>query len=106
MKSERRQLILKTSMIGILAMSTVNASVALAQQAENPASMRTEGLPSWVAEKLIEKGQQGITAVTQYLQRTRMIHQLTVADVVNKNDPKQMAQQPAPEQVANVEGKQ
>ena len=54
---------------------------------------------------MIEKGQQGITAVTQYLHRTRMIHQLTVADVVNKNDPKQMAQQPAPEQVANVEGR-
>ena len=106
MKSERSQLIQKTSMIGVFAISAFNAGAALAQQAENPVSMRTEGLPSWVAATLIEKGQQGITAVTQYLHRTRMIHQLTVADVVNKNDPKQMAQQPAPEQVANVEGRQ
>ena len=106
MKSERSQLILKTSMIGVFAISAFSASVALAQPAENPVSMRTEGLPSWVAAKLIEKGQQGITAVTQYLQRTRMIHQLSVADVVNKNDPRQIAQQPAPEQAANVEGRQ
>ena len=105
MKSVHSQLFLKTSMIGLFAISAFTASMVFAQQGENPVSMRTEGLPSWVAATLIEKGQQGIAAVTQYLQRTRMIHQLSVADVVNKDDKNLMAQQPAPEQVATVEAK-
>ena len=105
MKSERNQLILKTGMIGMFTVLGFAANVAFAQQADDPVSIRTQGLTPSLAARLIEKGQQGITALTQYINRTRMIHQLNIYDVVQNDDKKLLAQQPAPEQVATVEAK-
>ena len=62
--------------------------------------MRTEGLLQAVGTRLIEKGQQGITALTQYLNRTRGLHNLTVAEVVKTDEQGRVVRQLAPPAVA------
>jgi hypothetical protein len=61
-----------------------------AQEAEKPVAVNVEGMPAHLSARLQEKAKQGPTAVIQYINRTRHIHNLR-ADAVIK-----------PEEASNV----
>lgn len=71
----------------LAAAALVVAGSALAQEAERPVQIRTDGLPSHLAERLQAKAQEGPTALIQYVNRTRMMgHQVRVEEIVLKAD--------------------
>jgi hypothetical protein len=59
------------------------ASVA---QAQTTASVRTEAMPAWAAERLVEKSRQGVDQAMHYLNRTRMIYQLNNFEMLKLMD--------------------
>ena len=103
MKSKQHSLTQHAGVTGILVTFALVANIACAQAADEPLMVRTEGLPQEVGARLIEKGQQGITALTQYLNRTRAVHNLNVADVVKTDEQGRVVRQPAPPEVAVVD---
>jgi hypothetical protein len=44
--------------------------------------LRTDGLPPYLAARLEEKAREGLRSLNQYVQRTRMIHQLTLSQIL------------------------
>ena len=100
MKSRQSNLTRYTGVTGFLATLALAANIACAQEADEPLTVRTDGLPQGVGARLIEKGQQGITALSQYLNRTRAVHNLTVADVVKTDGQGRVVRQPAHPAVA------
>ena len=98
MKSENTRLILKAGMTGMFGLSMLAAGAATAQQEDAPVFVRTEGMSPTLAAKLIDKGAEGSAALIRYLNRTRMIHQLYIFDVVKNNDTRMTATEPAQEQ--------
>ena len=100
MKSKQSNPTRNAGVTGFLVTFAVAANIACAQGAEEPLTVRTEGLPQTVGARLTEKGQQGITALTQYLNRTRGVHNLSVADVVKTDEQGRVVRQPAPPAVA------
>jgi len=61
---------------------SVLATSAVAQDAEPPVAVATDGLADHVRARVEEKAQQGITELRRYLDRTRHIHGLRVELVV------------------------
>ena len=100
MKSKQSNLTRHIGVTGFLVTFAVGADIACAQQTDEPLTVRTEGLPQAVGTRLTEKGQQGITALTQYLNRTRGVHNLTVADVVKTDEQGRVVRQSAHPAVA------
>jgi hypothetical protein len=49
---------------------------------DNAMYLRTDGLPPYLAARLEEKAKEGLRALNQYVQRTRMIHQLTLSQIL------------------------
>lgn len=45
---------------------------------DSPMYLRTDGLPPYLADRLEEKAHEGLRSLNQYVQRTRMIHQLSL----------------------------
>ena len=84
MKSIRSRIIRNLMVVAVAIMSIFASGLAAAQQ-QLPVPIRTDGLPPWVAAKLIEKSKLGIEAIRQYLWRTRMIHNIYIHDVLDVN---------------------
>jgi urease gamma subunit len=57
-----------------------------AQEAEKPVAVNTDGMPAQLRARVEEKAKEGPTAVIQYINRTRHIHNLR-ADQVIKPEP-------------------
>lgn len=87
-------------MTGLLVALAMAGNVACAQQVEEPIAVRTDGLPPAVGARLTEKGKQGITALMQYVNRTRMIHGLDINGVAKAGDKRLAFQQSGQEIVA------
>ena len=70
--------------IAAIAAFTLGAIVGpvFAQQPEPPVAVKTDGMPSHLRERILEKAAQGQTALIQYINRTKTVHQLRVEDVV------------------------
>ena len=66
----------------LLAAALVLAGSAFAQQTEAPVRIKTDGLSADMRDRLEAKAQQGLPALIQYVNRTRMIYQLRVQDLV------------------------
>jgi len=62
------------------------ATGAFAQDAPRLA-VKTDGLPTFVARAIEEKAGQGVGALRQYVERTRMIHGLYIPDLVRAEEP-------------------
>lgn len=61
------------------------ATGAFAQDAPRLA-VKTDGLPTFVARAIEEKAGQGVGALRQYVERTRMIHGLYIPDLVRAEE--------------------
>lgn len=70
----------------LLAAALVLAGSAFAQQTEAPVRIKTDGLSADMRDRLEAKAQQGLPALIQYVNRTRMIYQLRVQDLVIPED--------------------
>jgi hypothetical protein len=81
----------------------ITAGSANAQESEAIITVRTDGMPGFVAATVLEKSRHGIQAVVQYLNRTRMIHLLNPYDVLRVEERVALAEAPAREAVARVE---
>jgi hypothetical protein len=66
----------------IAAAALAVAAPVYAQEAEPPVAVKTDGLPPQLQMRLQEKAQQGQTAVIQYINRTRNVHNLRAEDVI------------------------
>ena len=66
----------------IIAVALAVAGSVCAQEAEPPVPVKTDGMSPQLAGRLQEKAQQGQTAVIQYVNRTRAIHNLRAEDVI------------------------
>ena len=62
------------------------AGTVCAQEAERPVAVKTEGMPAHVRSRVEDRAQQGQTAVIQYLNRTRSVHQLRPEDVIKQRE--------------------
>jgi hypothetical protein len=69
----------------------VLATSAFAQDAEKPINVSTDGLPDHVKARILEKAQQGPTALIRYVNSTRHIHNLRVEMIVKPDDAATMA---------------
>ena len=49
---------------------------------DNALYLRTDAMPPYLAARLEEKAKEGLRSLNQYVQRTRMIHQLTLAQIL------------------------
>lgn len=62
------------------------AGVAHAQQQreerELPVAVKTDGMPSFMAEKVKEKAAQGSTELRRYVDRTRMVHSIDFRSIL------------------------
>ena len=67
--------------IGIFA---VAVPVGAQARAEGAVAVNTAGLPKPVRDRLEEAAKRGTQAVIQYVNRTRMIHQLRADEVLSK----------------------
>ena len=74
------------------------ATGAFAQEVQRVA-VKTDGLPTFVARAIEEKAGQGVGALRQYVERTRMIHGLYIPDLVREEEAgiEQAKAQPAEE---------
>ncbi len=61
------------------------ATGAFAQDVQRIA-VKTDGLPTFVAKAIEEKAGQGVGALRQYVERTRMIHGLYIPDLVRAEE--------------------
>ena len=61
------------------------ATGAFAQETQRVA-VKTAGLPTFVAKAIEEKAGQGVDALRQYVERTRMIHGLYIPDLVREDE--------------------
>ena len=65
------------------------AGVAHAQQQpseqEPPVAVKTEGMPSFMADKLKEKAAQGSTELRRYIDRTRMVHSIDFRSILRED---------------------
>jgi len=67
----------------LLVLALAGAAPSLAQPAEPPVRIRTEGLPAHVAQRLHEKARLGMTELVRYIHRTRMMgHQVSVSELL------------------------
>ena len=85
-----------------LGTALLSCAPSFAHAADAPIVLRTDGLPPWVAAKLIEKSRQGIVPVMQYLQRTRMIHGLYIGDLLLPEARQSLAAQPEAARLAKL----
>ena len=76
---------IRTALLGIA--FAAFAADALAQSAEPPAAVNVEGLPTHVRVRILEKAQQGETAVIRYLHRTYTVHGLRPENVLREQQP-------------------
>ena len=70
---------------------SVAATSALAQEAESPVAVNTEGLPDHVRARIEEKAQHGITELRRYLDSTKHIHGLRTEFVVKSGESQALA---------------
>ena len=69
--------------ISLLAAGAWAAGSAFAQPApEQPVAVKVNHLPHHVRDRIHAKAEQGITALARYLDRTRIVYQLRLMDVV------------------------
>jgi hypothetical protein len=69
--------------VNVLSASLLLAScVASVAQAQTTTVIRTNGMPVWVAERLVQKSRQGVEHAVQYVHRTRMIYELNAFEVL------------------------
>ena len=74
--------------IRILAAAATFASLgALASETRQPVALKEQSLPLHVQQALKDKAAQGPVALRQYIQRTRMIYNLSMATVVRDDAP-------------------
>ena len=69
-----------------LALAAASTVPAIAQGAEAPVGVYVENLPTHVRERILDKAQQGRTAVIQYLHRTQSLHQLRPEFILQGDD--------------------
>ena len=69
----------------VAALSVV-ATSAIAQEAEPPVAVRTEGVPDHLRARVEEKAQHGVTELRRYLDSTKHIHGLRVEFVVKAGE--------------------
>jgi hypothetical protein len=67
---------------------------AAAQEPEAPVRVNVEGLPAHVRERILDKAQQGATALIRYLHRTEAVHQLRPQFVIRQSEPAAIAAAP------------
>jgi len=65
----------------VASLLVVSAS-AVAQQAEPPVAVKTDGLPDHVRARIEAKAQEGPTALIRYINSTRHLHNLRVEEIV------------------------
>jgi hypothetical protein len=70
----------------LAAATLVFATSALAQDAEKPVNVITDGLSPQLKARIQEKAQQGPTALIRYVNGTRHIHNLRVEMIVKPDD--------------------
>ena len=75
---------MNTNLIRTLIAASFFAAAApvLAQEAEKPVAVKTDGLPGHVRARIEAKAQEGPTALIRYINSTRHIHNLRVEMVV------------------------
>jgi hypothetical protein len=71
-----------------------------AQESGQPVAVKVDGLPRHVAERVQEKARQGPAALRQYVQRTRMIHELHYGSLIRSEVPAALAKAERPEHIA------
>jgi hypothetical protein len=74
------------------------AGVAAEDAAEPAVAVKVDGLSTHVRSRIEAKAKQGLTALIQYLNTSRPVHQLRAEDIVKRADsasPTQVAQKPA-----------
>ena len=69
-----------------IAAISVAATSAVAQDAEPPVAVTTEGMPDHLRARVEEKAQNGITELRRYLDSTKHIHGLRVELVVKADE--------------------
>jgi len=79
-----------TNCLRIAALSLA-ATSAVAQEAEFPVAVNTEGLPDHVRARIEDKAQNGITELRRYLDSTKHIRVLRVELVVKQGDTQALA---------------
>ena len=71
---------------------SVAATSAVAQEAEPPVAVKTEGLPVYLRVRIEEKAQHGVTELRRYLDSTKHIHGLRVEFIVKPGEYKTLAE--------------
>jgi hypothetical protein len=89
-----------TNKLMLVVATALLASSALAQEAEAPVAVRTDGLPDHLKVRIEEKAAQGQTALIRYVNSTRHIHNLRVEMVVKPGDATNVAKKEEPRKVA------
>jgi len=78
----------------LFAVALFGCFAAAAEEPEAPVRVNVEGLPSHVRERILDKAQQGATALIHYLHRTEAVHQLRPQFVIRQPEPAAMATAP------------
>lgn len=74
---------MKTNLSKSLFAAAALSIVAPVLAEERPVRIKTDGMPSYLRERLQAKAQEGPTALIQYVNRTRMMgYQIRVEDIV------------------------
>ena len=80
------------------------SGACMASEPEAPVAVNVAGMPTHVADRIRDHAAKGQTALLRYLDRTRMIHQLRIEDVVRR-ERVLAAEVEAPVTVATAEAK-
>ena len=75
---------MNTKSIALAIATLAFAGATLAQEAEPPVAVKTDGLPIHVAAKVQQKAQEGVTALRRYITNTRMVNELYIYSLVKK----------------------
>jgi len=78
----------------LFAIALFGCFAAAAQEPEAPVRVNVEGLPAHVRERILEKAEQGATALIRYLHRTEAVHQLRPQFVIRQSEPAAIAAAP------------
>ena len=84
----------------VLAFSMSFAGSALAAESAAPVSLNKAEVPPMIAKAVEAKAAEGIGALRQYVQRTRMVHALSLRTLVRDGDAEAIARNEEKVQVA------
>ena len=85
----------------IAAASRVVATSAVAQEAEKPVRVKTDGMPEYLKVRIEAAAQQGPTALRRYLDSTRHIHNIRMESIVKEEPRTTMVKQGEPAKLAD-----